>query len=110
MSMFGQTGPIPNPSEDVTTNGGSIAMIAANAVNSSKMSVMNTRRVCTIVVGADNGPTLADADIGPQGNECSILAASTVVEIAVRADGGTPSVLLRRDHLGTLTNIMARRW
>lgn len=45
-----------------------------------------------IIIGADNGAALADADIGPQVKQCQIPAASTVYEIDVAADNGTPSV------------------
>ncbi len=75
------TGSYPNP------------LIAANAVTSAKMAVVNTRRVCSIVIGADNGTALTDADIGPQREQCKIPYAATVVEIDVNADAGVPSVI-----------------
>ena len=53
-------------------------------------------RVCMIVIGADNGGALANADISPQGQQCYVSTASTIVEINVRADAGTPNVLLQR--------------
>jgi hypothetical protein len=45
--------------------------IAANAVTSSKMAVVNTRRVCSMIIGAENGGQLANADLGPQGVNAS---------------------------------------
>jgi len=86
------------------TNSGALT-IAANAVTSAKMAVANTRRTCTMVVGADNGPALGNADIGPQGRQCFVPAAATVVEITIAANNGTPSVLVRKNHAGTPTNL-----
>jgi hypothetical protein len=65
------------------------------------------RRVCTMVVGADNGSLLANADLGPQLNECFVPAAGVVVEIEVSADAGTPSVIVQRNHLGTATALLS---
>lgn len=87
-----------NLSGDVTTSGGLATTIAANAVTSAKMAAVNTRRTCTIVIGADNGAALANADIAPQLQQCQINAASTVFEIDVRADGGTPNVVAAVRH------------
>ncbi len=81
------------------------ADIANNAITSTQMAVANTRRVCSIIIGADNGPVLADSDIGPQGRQCFIPAASTVVEIMIAADSGAPSVLVRKNHGGTTSNL-----
>jgi hypothetical protein len=89
------TGSYPNPT------------IAANAVTASKMAVVNTRRVCSMVVGSDNGGQLANADLGPQGRQCFIPAPATVVEITVAADGGTPNVIPRRNRGGTPANLVS---
>lgn len=83
------------------------ADIASNAVTSAKLAVVNTRKTCTMVIGADNGSALADADIGPQGRQCFIPAASTVVEVTVAADGGTPNVIPRRNVAGTGANLVS---
>ena len=64
-------------------------------------------RTCTLIVGADNGLELTDADVGPQGRQCFIPAAATVVEITIAANAGTPSVLVRKNHLGSSTNLTA---
>jgi hypothetical protein len=75
-------------------------------VTASAMNVVNTRRTCMIIIGADNGSVLVDSDIGPQGQQCYIPAAATIVEINVRADAGTPSVLLqRRRGAATVANL-----
>ncbi len=93
-------------SGDVTTNGSNATTIAPNVVGSSKMAVVNTRRTCTMIVGADNaGADLAALDIGPQGRQCFIPFAATVVEIAVAANAGTPAVTIGMSHAGTLHNI-----
>lgn len=72
------------------------ADIAALAVSSPAMAVVNTYWICAMTLGANNGAVLADADIGPQDNWCIAPAAITVVEVRVKADAGTPSALPRR--------------
>lgn len=100
----GQIAGLSNLSGDVTTSGGVATTIAANAVTSAKMAVVNTRRTCTIVVGSNSGAALADADLADD-EQCFVNAAGTVVEITVRADGGTPNVIVGRDRLGTDVNL-----
>lgn len=78
-----------------------------NTVTSTQMAVVNTRRTCTIIIGADNGTALATADIAPQGRQCFIPAAATVVEITVAADAGTPAVVVAKNHAGSLTDLSA---
>jgi hypothetical protein len=46
------------------------------------------------------GPTL-------DGNECLIDAPSTVVEIDVSSDAGTPSIILGRNRGGTVANLVS---
>lgn len=85
--------------------------IASNAVTSAKQAVVNTRRVCSMVVGSDNAAAvLADADIGPQGNQCFIPFAATVVEIDVQADSGTPNVIPRLRHCSVYTAAVCSTW
>lgn len=91
-----QASAVTNLTGDVTTSGGVATTIAANAVTSAKTAVVNTRRTCVILVGADNGSVLADADLGPQLDQCYIPYASTVVEVFVKADGGTPNVIVQK--------------
>uniref|UniRef100_Q02CC9 Uncharacterized protein n=1 Tax=Solibacter usitatus (strain Ellin6076) TaxID=234267 RepID=Q02CC9_SOLUE len=81
--------------------------LPANGVDSTKLNVVNTRRTCMIVIGADNGPALATADIAPQARQCFIPAAAHVVEITVSADGGTPAVTAAKNHGGVLTDLSA---
>lgn len=92
-------GQMPALTGDVTTSAGAVATtIAANAVTAAKSAVVMTYRTCVIVIGADNGTALANADIAPQLQYCQIPIAATVVEIDVRADGGTPSVVVAKRH------------
>lgn len=86
-------------SGDVTTSGTLATTIAGNAVTASKSAVVLTRRTCAILIGADNGSAvLANADIAPQLEQCKVDEAATVVEISVRADGGTPNVIVSKRH------------
>src|SRR5262249_35810628 len=48
----------------------------------------------------ENGSALADADIGPQNDQCIVQAAATVLEVLVKADAGTPSALPRKTSVG----------
>ncbi|MCU1234471.1 MAG: hypothetical protein JWP63_2438 [Candidatus Solibacter sp.] len=96
-----------NPSGQPSYGQVATADIAANAVGTGQLAVVNTRRTCMIVVGADNGTALAAADIAPQGRQCFVPAAAHVVEIGVTADAGTPAVVVARNHAGTLTDLSA---
>lgn len=91
---------------DVTSSG-CATTIANNAVTAAKSAVVLTRRTCMIVVGADNGSALANADLGPQLNQCFVPFAATVVEIEVMADAGTPNVIVQRSHLGSPTALLS---
>jgi hypothetical protein len=63
------------------------------------------RRVCAMIIGADNGVVVSNADLGPQGRQCLIPSASTVIEVNVSADGGTPNVIAGRNRAGTIVNL-----
>jgi hypothetical protein len=93
---------------DVSTTGTSLlTTIQPNVVTSAKQAVVNTRRTCQIDVGTDSGTALINSDLGPQLNRCQIPYAATVVEIDVTADGGTPNVIVQRNHLGTPTALLS---
>jgi hypothetical protein len=83
-----------NGTVNATTFRGSGASLTS--IPPSALTTAANRRTCMIVIGADNGSALADADIAPQGQQCYIPAAATVVEINVRADAGTPNVIVQR--------------
>lgn len=52
---------------------------------------------CTFVFGADNAASaLVDADIGPQADLCQVPDAATLIEVGIKADAGTPSVIAQR--------------
>lgn len=82
-----------------------------NSTSSNTTSVsayVPARRVCAIIIGADNGLiALVDTDIAPQGRQCFIPFASTVVEIDVAADAGTPNVVVRKNSAGSGTNLLS---
>lgn len=94
-------------SGDVTTSGSNAATIAANAVGSSKMAVVNTRRVCDIPIGDTSGSALTNGQLGPQKRVCYIPYAATVVEITVAADGGTPNIIVGKNTAGTQVNLLS---
>lgn len=77
------------------------------APSASQLPTVTIRRTCMIVVGADNGAALVNADLGPQLNQCFVPYAATVVEIEVMADAGTPNVIVQRSHLGTPTALLS---
>jgi len=83
------------------------ADITANAVNSSKLAVVNTYRDCDISVGDTSGSAISNGQLGPQSRICFIPAAATIVELDVNADGGTPNVIVGRNHAGTISNIVS---
>lgn len=90
---------LPALTGDATTSAGTCATtISANAVTAGKSAVVLTYRTCTIVIGADNGTALANADLAPQLQYCQVPFAATVVEIDVRADAGTPNVVVAKRH------------
>jgi len=63
-------------------------------------------RVCTLAFGTNTGPALLNADISPQvSNRCYVPALSTIVEIMVSANDGTPSISVAKNHLGSDTNL-----
>lgn len=71
-------------------------------------STVNTRRSCTLVIGEDNASAvLGNTDLGPQKRQCYIPFASTVVEVMVAADAGTPSVVPGRNIAGVSSNLVS---
>lgn len=93
--------------QTVTSSTIATADVAANAITSAKMAVVNTRRVCDIPVGDTSGSAITNAQLGPQKRLCFIPAAATVVEMDVAADGGTPNVIVAVNHAGTPSNIVS---
>jgi hypothetical protein len=79
-------------------NTGSTATPAFSAITTADLPDVTLRRICMIVIGADNGSALVNADIAPQKEQCIIPFAATVREIDVVADAGTPSVIVGVRH------------
>jgi hypothetical protein len=99
----------PAGTGDVTNSAGSCAnTIAANAVTSAKMAVVNTRRTCMIQVG-DGTNTVVTGDYSPfKTGACYVPYAATIVEVNIQSDAGTPSVLLqRRRGAATLADLLS---
>jgi hypothetical protein len=93
--------------QTVTSSPVVTADVAANAITSAQIAVVNTRRVCDIVVGDESGSALTNGQLGPQKRLCYIPAAATIVEMDVSADAGTPSVIVGNNAAGTVTNIVS---
>ncbi len=65
-------------------------------------------KTCMMIFGADNGTALADADIAPQSAQCFVSASATALEINVKADGGTPSLVVSKiSPTGTVTALLS---
>ena len=104
-----------NTASDCTTGGGSNQVLCAfnggawafPGGTSGGGGATNERHACSMVIGADNGAALSAADIAPQGRQCLIPAASTIIEIDVASDGGTPAVVVARNRAGTLADLSA---
>jgi hypothetical protein len=94
--------------QTVTSSTIATADIAANAVTSAKMAVVNTRLTCMMQVG-DGTNTVVSADYSPfKVNACKIPMAAHIVEIDVQTDSGTPSVVLeRRRGAATLADLLS---
>jgi hypothetical protein len=94
--------------QTVTSSTIATADIAANAVTSAKLAVVNTRRTCMIQVG-DGTNTVVTADYSPfLTGACYIPYAATIVEVNIQSDAGTPSVQLeRRRGAATLADLLS---
>jgi hypothetical protein len=90
---------VPGPRALVTAD------LPANGVNSSRLAAVNTRHVCSMIVGADNGPVLVNTDLGPKGRQCYVPYAATVVEIMVAGNAGVSSVIAGGNHQGTISSL-----
>lgn len=91
----------------LSNNGNVYLQIAQLPIASANLTIQNTYRTCMIDVGADNAAAvLVNADLGPQGRQCFVPFAATVVEVTVAGDAGTPSVLTAKNHAGTRTDIL----
>ena len=89
-------------SGDVTTSGSNAVTIAANAVGSSKMAVVNTRRTCIIDNDAQSATVLTAAQIT---GRCEIPFAAHIVEVGVWGGTGTGGT---QTYTGTSTVQLTR--
>jgi hypothetical protein len=65
------------------------------------------RRTCTIVVGADDASSpLSNSDLS-QARWCYLPYGSTITEIMVSADAGTPNVIVGRNRAGVVSNLVS---
>ena len=81
--------------------------VATSASNATVLNVLYRYRVCDIAIGDTSGSAITDGQLGPQSRVCFIPAAATVLEIDVAADGGTPNVIMGRNHAGTIANLVS---
>src|SRR4030095_2315269 len=51
---------------------------------------------CSFVFGDQSGSTLTDGQFGPQGGLLPLPENATLIEISIKADAGTPSVIMQR--------------
>ncbi len=79
--------------------------LACADLSNASFECSGSKHVCYIIIGADNGDSLTTADIAPQGRQCFIPLASTVIEVTVSADAGVPAVVVAKNHAGTLTSL-----
>jgi hypothetical protein len=70
-------------------------------------SIIPTYHVCDIPIGDESAAVLVNGQLGPQSRLCYIPIAATIVELDVNADGGTPNVIVGRNHAGTISNIVS---
>lgn len=65
-------------------------------------------RTCMMRIGSDNGAALINTDIAPQAAMCFISSALTAIEVNVKADGGTPSLVVSKiSPAGVVTDLLS---
>lgn len=62
---------------------------------------------CDIPIGDTNGSAIVNGQLGPQIALCFIPTAATILEIDVKADAGTPNIIVAREIGGTVTNLLS---
>jgi hypothetical protein len=108
---------IPLPS---TTTGGGVTDVFGfkrngpaakwELIASTQNSLSARRRTCAIVIGDDvaTSPALTDAQLTNQFDLCLIPSTATVEEITIKADAGTPNVVVhRRTSAGSVTPLLS---
>jgi hypothetical protein len=79
-----------------TTNNDLYKCTTTGAVGAATWGlVTTTKKICQIVIGADNGAPLITADIAPQTNQCYVPYNSHITEIMINADAASaPAVVV----------------
>jgi hypothetical protein len=81
------------------------ADVANNAITRDKVSdVLRTRQI-TLLLGAENGPPLTDADDQPSFFINRLGGGITITEVHCESDAGTPAINLQRDD-GSAANLL----
>lgn len=101
----------------IVSNGSQVAIFKAFAIldcgttnctkSGSTLLLGNNRASCDVVVGDTSGSALSNAQLGPQVGMCYVPYGATVLEVDVRADGGTPNVIVARSRAGSPTNLLS---
>lgn len=73
----------------------------------STITMNGGRQACDINIGDASGSVLTDLQLGPQVGMCYVPYGSTILELDVRADGGTPQVIVGRSRAGSVSNIVS---
>ncbi|MGH9501662.1 MAG: hypothetical protein ACRD20_02295 [Terriglobales bacterium] len=74
--------------------------ITNNAVNSSKLAVVNTTRTCEFDFGSDDpaAAVLTTAQIQPQLSKCQFDVPSTITQLVVKANAGASTIQIGYRH------------
>lgn len=73
----------------------------------STVTMSAARASCDIVIGDTSASALTNGQLGPQVGMCYVPYGATVLEIDVRADGGTPNVIVAKSHAGAVSNLVS---
>jgi hypothetical protein len=91
----------------VTTSGSAITNVTDDRTFFFTAPVSESLRACDVAVGDESAAALVNAQLGPQSRLCYITSTSTLVEVDVAADGGTPEIIVARNHQGTISNAVS---
>jgi hypothetical protein len=116
---FQMTSSVPAPaggvssvsgSSPIASSGGSTPTISLNSggVNSTYLATANKTRTCHIPYGSDDAASdLTTAQIQPQHGLCFIDVAATILQVTVKAAGGTPNIIVSKNHAGSQTALLS---
>jgi len=87
---------------------GSSVRVSTDGTNYWTSDKGYTIRTCDIAIGDESSSSaLTNAQLGPQSRLCYVPDTAIITEIAVAADGGTPNVIVGRNHAGTISNLVS---